>query len=91
MCTDKLTPFYAEPKFAVSVPNTFCGTLPKHTISADWGLQVALYLASEGLFQGNPENVFKCRAGLVIDTYNYIQFKKDFKYAINYMAEQERS
>lgn len=86
----KSTPFYEEPKFTVPNPKFIHGTIPEYIIKADFGLHVAIYLASEGYYQGNPELVLNSPVSLVLDTYNYSLFKRDLKSTVDFLAYQER-
>ena len=85
----KPPPFYEKPKFAVSNPYRFWGSIPEHVITAEWGEQIALYLASEGYFQGDPYIVYKRPVGLVLDTYYYSVFKKDMANTIRQLNADE--
>lgn len=88
MYRGKPTPFYEKPKFSVSNPYRFWGNIPKHAITAEWGERIALALASEGYFQGDPYIIYQRPVGLVLDTYSYMNFSREMKATIE--AENQK-
>ena len=49
---------------------------PKIDVTAPLEVELALRVAQEGFYGGNPENVLQGRADMVLQTLSYIMFQK---------------
>ena len=75
----ELLPFFGKSSFIVTNKSKDSYKYPKVEITTSQKWVVALRLAKEGYFYGNPEVVMKAKVGTVLKIMQYETFTKDYE------------
>ena len=91
MLRGKLAPFFQEPCFRVQNPlSNSSYKQPRIIIKADFEIAVALTLAKSGFFSGNPQLILNSSVDLVMQTYHYEIFTRNYEETVNEMNKENK-
>ena len=79
MLRGKPSPFFQEPCFRVQNPISDDKPKPRTKITADFETQIAMTLAKSGYYGGNPEAVFNASIDMVMKTYHYEIYTREYE------------